>query len=147
MPAQAPPKGHVTYQGAIAGLNAAQEILQKHTQYFEPKLQTALKDRVENIIPKLKIKTESPEQLNQISTQVAQGATAHIFANIGRVQETEQIPQIIADSIATTIDADPRLQTDKIDKEKIYQKTVKSAEEISETHAQDLENAATLGDI
>ena len=153
MPAQAPPKetsrpkGHVTYEGAIAGLNAAQAILQKHTQYFEPKLQTALKDRVEYIIPKLKIKTESPEQLSHISTQVAQGTTAQIFTNIGRVQETEQIPQIIADSIATTIDADPRLQTDKIDKEKIYKRAEKSAEEISETHAQDLENSAVLGDI
>ncbi len=147
MPATAPPKGKVTAQGVFAELNTVKPILDSHTQYFAPKLQTALKDRVEYIIPKLKIKTENPEQLEAISTQVAQGATAHIFANIGRIQETEQIPQVIADSIATTIDADPRLKTDKIDKEKIYQKAEESAEEIAATHAPDLENAATLGDI
>ena len=142
-----PTRGQVTASGVFAEINAA---LASHQQTFAPKLIPSLAERVKNILPSTGVKIQDPQVLERISAEIAAETVNEAFENLGKIQESTQIPQVLADSLTRSITTHPDINptlTDAIDEEKIAKKAQREIAPIVKEHQADLEKAAVLKNL
>ena len=156
-PPAAKPRGHVTAEGVFEELSIVRPRLLAHQQTLAPKLIPPLAARIKYILPALGVKFEG-SQLNTVSQEIAAETARETLENLGRIQDTAQIPQLVADSLTQSIVTHPAINPDlnqiaqekppkSADEEKIYQKVEGDAQQITKEHATDLEQAAVLKNI
>src|SRR3989344_9563973 len=156
-PPAAKPRGHVTAEGVFEELSIVRPRLLAHQQTLAPKLIPPLAARIKYILPALGVKFEG-SQLNTVSQEIAAETARETLENLGRIRDTAQIPQVVANSLSQSIVTHPAINPDlnqiaqgkppkSADEEKIYQKVEGDAQQITKEHATDLEQAAVLKNI
>src|SRR3989344_8948408 len=155
----APPvhsRGRVTAEGVFAELAVVKSRLEEHQRVLAPKLIPPLRERAKNIISGLKTDIKSQQTLEQVASEVATETVREAFENLGKIQNEAQIPQVLADSLTSSIvthpnvnfDLDKAIEAEKplpsADEEKIYGRAQKEVAEIAKHQATDLEKAAVL---
>ena len=155
-PPSTPPRGRVTAEGVFAELAVVKPQLEKHQQILASKLIPPLAERAKNIISGLKTDIKSEQTLEQVASEVATETVRQSFENLGKLQDKAQIPQVLADSLTSSIVTHPNVNFDldkvieakkplpSADEEKIYKKAQKEVAEIAKDQATDLEKAAVL---
>ncbi len=166
MPTSAPtkppsvqPREQITAEGVFAELAVVKPILAAHQQTLASKLIPPLAERAKNIISGLKTDIRSQQTLEQVSNEVASETAREVFENLGKIQDKAQIPQVLADSLTSSIVTHPNVNPDldvvtdtkkppaSADEEKIYEKAAKQVSSITKGYDSDLQKAAVLKNL
>ena len=111
-PPSTPPRGRVTAEGVFAELAVVKPQLEKHQQILASKLIPPLAERAKNIISGLKTDIKSEQTLEQVASEVATETVRQSFENLGKLQDKAQIPQVLADSLTSSIVTHPNVNFD-----------------------------------
>ncbi|MDP2632720.1 MAG: hypothetical protein Q8P25_03280, partial [Candidatus Curtissbacteria bacterium] len=136
-------KGRVSALGVLAEVDT---VLQNHKNSFSPKLTGDLSPKIKELLPKLGIKNLSDTQLNQIVQEVTTETTRQALEDAATISSTQELPQVLADSIVDSLAAHPELSEKLLpQRDKIYQNIKDTVLQTVQTNQADLEKTAVLG--
>lgn len=144
MPAKPAPtysKGRVSAEGVFAEIDT---ILANHRQKTQLKIALPLQEKIAQLLPTLGIKNVSGETVNEL----AQETIRQTFEDIHKVQATDQINIIVADSLAQTLITHPEIAPQiKAEATEVFQKAFEQTGSVTSQNQQDLEKAAVLANL
>lgn len=134
-------KDKVSALGILAEIDT---VLANHRNSFSPKLTADISPKIREILPKLGIKNAS----DQVIAEVAQETARQTLEDVARIQNTDQLTQVIAEAVTQTIIAHPQISPKlKLPADKIYEKVFEKTPDIVEANKVDLGKAAVLGNL
>ena len=124
-------------------------VLGKHKNQTAEMLTADLTPQVKSFITAIAPKGLSAQQVDQLTAQIAQEVSRETLENIPKVVDMSQAPDVIADSLVSTVLVEPALipNPQKQNIGKLLEKAAPLASQIATTHQQDLEKVAVLSNI
>lgn len=147
---EAEPKGpRVSALGVLAELEAIEPYLKHHNQELSSRLSESLQPQIKSLIKNLGVKNIPQEQLEQVSQTISQEVARESLDNIPKVISLEQIPDVITDSIYTTLEVEPLTAglIEKTNIRKIISQISPITNQIVEGFGKELETSMVLASI
>lgn len=143
MPVSAPPKNKPGGLAVLAEIEAIEPKLKKHRQEFAPTFSASVSDIFPAIFSQLGIKS-APSQ--QVSQTLATQTVSLSLENIGKVQSTPQLQQLVTDAATQSIIDQKEIARGKTAAQ-IYEKAQTPASQVVQENQKGLEEEAILANI
>lgn len=124
-------------------------VLDQHKNQTAQTLTADLTPQVKSFIRAIAPKSLSPQQIDQLAEKIAQEVSRETLENMPKVVDMSQAPDVIADSLVSTVLVEPALipNPEKQNVGKLIQKAAPMSSQIAATRQQDLEKVVVLSNI
>lgn len=148
MAAQAPTKTSTAKSTADAGQPISAGLYNVYKQTVAPPLTQSIVEELPKILSSIGLKSLNENERQAVIREIAPEVVRQIMEDLPKIQSAAQRIQVIANSLAESIEAHQTLETKlKLSLGEIYQKVEDSAQRIAGAHQQDLEKITVLGKI